>query len=124
MNRAHEECIELLNIVHEICKSSHLQYTISADTLIAYENKMAFDECIPIIYIAAAYDHFLLLKEKLSDFCNQHSGYSLHDQPNTEQFDTFDFWFVKESKINFREDRKKEAFYYGTRLVATPLLCG
>ena len=35
--------------------------------------------------------------------------------------DTFDLWFVKESKIKFHEDRKKESFYYGTRLIVTPL---
>lgn len=123
MNRAHEECMELLNIVHGICKNNNLKYTISADTLIAYENGMKFDECVPIIYLAAMYDDFILLKEKLYVFCNHSDGYSLHDYTNTEQFDTFDFWFVKESKINFQEDRKKEAFYYGTRLIVTPLFC-
>lgn len=121
MNKAHKECIELLNIIHRICKSRNLKYTISADTLIAYENGMEFDECVPIIYIAAMYDNFLMLREELSAFCKDHSGYSLHDHTNTEQFDTFDIWFVKESKIDFPEDRKNVAFYYGTRLAITPL---
>lgn len=121
MNKAHEECIELLNIVHGICKDKNLKYTIAATTLISYEKGVKFENCAPIIYIAVMYDHFLRLKEALCGFCGAHDGYSFHDYTNTEQFDTFESWFVKESKIKFREDRKKEAFYYGTRLIITPL---
>lgn len=121
VNKAHEESIELLNIVHGICKNKNLKYTISADTLIAYEGEMDFDECIPIIYIATMYDNFKLLRAELCNFCNNNNGYSVHDYANTEQFDSFDLWFVKESKINFQEARKKDGFYYGTRLIITPL---
>lgn len=121
VNKAHEECIELLSIVHKICKNNNLKYTISADTLIAYDGKMEFDECIPIIYIAVMYNDFKVLKEELSSFCNYNNEYSLHDFENTEQFDTFDLWFVKESKIKFCEERRKVSFYYGTRLIITPL---
>ncbi len=121
MNKAHEECIELLNIIHGICKNENLKYTIASNTLIAYENGVEFEKCAPIIYIALMYDHFVRLKEALCGFCSEHGGYSFHDYTNTEQFDTFESWFVKESKIKFREDRKKEAFYYGTRLIITPL---
>lgn len=121
MNKAHEECIELLNIVHRICKNENLKYTIASNTLIAYENGVEFEKCAPIIYIAVMYNHFVRLREVLCGFCSEHSGYSYHDYTNTEQFDAFESWFVKESKIKFREDRKKEAFYYGTRLIITPL---
>ena len=121
MNKAHEESIELLRIVHEICKNKNLKYTISADTLIAYERGMEFELCIPIIYIATMYHNFKALRAELYNFCSRRNGYSVHDYTNTEQFDTFDLWFVKESKIKFHEDRKKESFYYGTRLIVTPL---
>lgn len=121
MNQAHEECIDLLKIVHEICKNKNLIYTISADTLISHVNGLAFEECVPIVYIAMMYRDFQILKDQLHLFCKNNLEYSLHDYLNTQQFETFETWFVKESNIRFSEERQKDAFYYGTRMVITPL---
>ena len=110
MNKAHEECIELLQIVHGICKKENLKYTIASNTLIAYENGVEFEKCAPIIYIALMYRHFVRLKEALCGFCSEHSGYSFHDYTNTEQFDTFESWFVKESRSSFgRTGRRRHS---------------
>lgn len=121
MSKAHEECMELLEIVHEICKKNDLKYTITANTLIAYDRGIEFDEYAPIIYIAAMYHDFSLLREHLLDFCKKDHRFSVHDYTNTEQFDTFELWFVKEPQMTFREERKKDSFYYGTRFIIMPL---
>lgn len=121
MNEAHRESLELLDIVHKICKENNLCYTLTADTLIAYANGMDFADCNPVIYLAAVYKDYQRLFGLLKDFCSVHEGYSIHDYRNTEQFDTFDCWFIKESKIHFKEEKRRDAFYYGTRLVITPL---
>lgn len=121
MNEAHIESLELLDIVHKICWENNIQYTITADTLIAYANGVEFVDCLPVIYMAVIYKEYRRLYELLERFCSENKGYSIHDYRNTEQFDTFDCWFVKESRINFREEKKKDSFYYGTRLVITPL---
>lgn len=120
MNNAHKECLELLQIIHKISKKNKLKYTLAADSLVAYNNGVNFDDCPPIIYLAIVYPEFLILKKALKDYCIQHEDYSVHDHENTLQFDTFEMWFVKESKICFSEQRQKDAFYYGTRLVITP----
>lgn len=121
MNTAHKECIDLLSIVHNLCKSCGVKYTISANTLILYENNIDFESNAPIIHIACAYPQYLILKDKLLAFCNQNKDYSFHDYSNTDQFETFEAWFVKEGKMEFSDARKKESFYYGTRLIITPL---
>ncbi len=121
MNEAHRESLELLDIVHKICVEKGLRYTITADTLIAREGGMQFEDCAPVIYLAALYEDYRRLFALLEHFCGMNKGYSLHDYRNTEQFDTFDCWFVKESRIHFREEKRRDAFYYGTRLVITPL---
>lgn len=121
MNTAHYESLELLKIVHGICVDNNIKYTIAADSLIEYKNKMEFGDCIPIIYIALMYKDCELLCNLLQQYCENHIGYSFHDYKNTEQFDTFERWFIKESKINFSKTKIKDSFYYGTRLIITPL---
>ena len=121
MNQAHEECLELLKIVHRICSDRQLKYTITADTLIAYVYGLQFDESIPIVYIAMMYRDFLVLRNELLLLGESKTGYSVRDHFNTPQFDTFEMWFVKEPELVFTEERKQEGFYYGTRLVITPL---
>ena len=121
MNLAHIESLELLKIVHEICKKNNIKYTISSGSLIAYEHKMDFEQCVPIIYIALFYPEYEKLGIYLKQYTENNSDYSYHDFYNTEQMDGFESWFVKESKIIFPEKKKKDSFYYGTRLVITPL---
>ncbi|MCM1120364.1 MAG: LicD family protein [bacterium] len=121
MNEAHKESLELLDIVHKICRENNLCYTLTADTLIAYANGMDFTDCNPVIYLAIIYKDYQRLFMLLKNFCSENKGYSIHDYRNTAQFDTFDCWFVKESKIHFEEEKRGDAFYYGTRLVITPL---
>lgn len=121
MNIAHEEALELLQIVHEICAKDKIKYTITADTIIAYDAKMSFDDCEPIIYLAVLYNDFLKLKKSLTEYCEQNDQFTFHDYKNTEQFDTFEAWFVKLPKFQLPDNRKKESFYYGTRLILIPL---
>lgn len=121
MNVAHKEALELLGIIHKICEKEKIKYTIAADTLIAYDAKMDFGECEPIIYIALMYPDFVILKERLENFCKQDKSFSFHNYKNTKQFETFEAWFVKLPKFKLPDNRKDERFYYGTRLIITPL---
>lgn len=121
LNKAHKESLELLNIVHKICKIKNITYTITADTLIAYQNNVPFENCVPMIYIAVMYPDFLQIKTELLQYCNNNCQYSIHDYTNTKQFNTFELWFVKEADIQFPDYKKDDAFYYGTRLIVTPL---
>ena len=121
MNDAHKDCLELLKIVHGICEVKNIIYTIAADTLIAYEKSVEFEQNLPVIYIACLYPEFSKLRKSLIDFCQDTDKFSLHDYTNTEQFETFEMWFVKEPRIHFQENRMKDAFYYGTRLIITPI---
>lgn len=123
MNQAHAESLELLEIVHTICKSQDIQYTLADNTLISYVNGINFEESIPMIQIALLYPAFIKLKKALKEFCAIHSEeYSLHDYSNTKQFYSLDMWFVKMAKIQFSSSREEDSFYYGTRLIITPLL--
>lgn len=121
MNSAHKAALELLRTVDEICVQNQITYTIAADTLLYYAEALPYYESIPIIYIALLYPDYCRLKKRLHQFCSDHQGYSLHDHRNTRQFETLDFWFVKHSRVKLDEQRHNEEFYYGTRLVATPL---
>jgi len=121
LNEAHQESLELLDIVHKICIENNILYTVTADTLIAYAGGMEFEACSPVIYLALPYKEFRRLYALLEKFCGANRGYTVHDYRNTEQFDTFDCWFVREPKMTFREEKRKDSFYYGTRLVITPL---
>ena len=121
MNLAHMESLELLKIVHGICKNNNIKYTISSESLITYEENMDFKQCVPITYIALFYKEYEKLGNCLKQFVEMNKEYSFHDYYNTEQMDGFESWFVKEPKIVFPEKKKKESFYYGTRLVITPL---
>lgn len=121
MNVAHKEALELLGIIHKICEKEKIKYTIAADTLIAYDAKMDFGECEPIIYIALMYPDFVILKERLENFCKQDKSFSFNDYKNTKQFETFEAWFVKLPKFKLPDNRKDERFYYGTRLIISPL---
>lgn len=120
MNVAHEESLELLKIIHQLCEKD-IKYTIAGASLIAYEYDMKFEECIPIIYIALMYKDYKVLGEKLKQYVKNHPAYSYHDYYNTIQMDAFESWFVKEPKMIFPQKRKQESFYYGTRLVITPV---
>lgn len=121
MNLAHRESLELLEIVHQICKENDIKYTLSAASLIAYENNMDFEQCVPIIYISLFYREYKELESHLKSFVEHNKEFSYHNYYNTEQMDGFESWFVKEPKIVLSEGKKKESFYYGTRLVITPL---
>ena len=121
MNLAHRESLELLEIVHQICKENNIKYTLSAASLIAYENNMDYEQCVPIIYISLFYREYMELEKHLESFVEHNKEFSYHNYYNTEQMDGFESWFVKEPKIALPEGKKKESFYYGTRLVITPL---
>lgn len=121
MNNAHKESLELLGIVHNKCIGAGIKYSISADTLISLEGGLGFDDYIPEIYLSLVYCDYIRLREILINFCQENPGFSYHDYRNTDQFETFEAWFVKESQIHFSDSRKKDAFYYGTRLIITPL---
>lgn len=120
MRETHEECRELLRIVQRISEKENLNYTLTMDSLIAYEEKIGFEELTPIIYITLAYSEFVVLKRELDDFCVSNEGYSVHDYSNTKQFDTFELWFVKRPSICFSDSRKADTFYYGTRMIIVP----
>lgn len=111
--------LELLNIVHKFCISENIVYTISADTLINYEYS-SFLQAPSTIYITLMNESFINLKKYLEEFCKENTEYSIHDFANTEQFNTLDMWFVKRpnDKLKFND---ASSFYYGTRLVITPL---
>ena len=121
MNLAHKESLDLLEIIHKVCVDEGIKYTIAGGSLIAYEFDKNYEDCIPIIYIALLYKDYEILGEKLKQYIIVHPGYSYHDYENTNQMDAFESWFVKESRINFSEKRREESFYYGTRLVITPI---
>lgn len=121
MNKAHEEALELLKIVHKICNGENIKYTIAADTLIAYDARMKFDDCVPIIYLSLIYCDYLRLKRGLEEYCEHNNSFSFHDYKNTNQFDSFEAWFVKMPKFSLPENREKDRFYYGTRLIIIPM---
>lgn len=121
MNSAHQESLELLEIVHKLCMQRDIKYTIFGESLIEYEYNMEFDKSVPIVYIALLCDEFKILSDELKKYVKEHVEYSYHDHENTSQMNAFESWFVKESKIVFSEKRKKESFYYGTRLVIVPI---
>lgn len=121
LNRAHKNALELLKIAHEICQEKGFKYTLAADTLIGYVNELPFSDDMPIIYIALMYQDFCVLRERLSQFCENNQDYSIHDYSNTEQFNTFELWFVKHAHIQLKLNSKQEAFYYGTRMIIVPL---
>lgn len=121
MNEAHKESLELLKIVHMICIEEKIKYTITADTLIAYDAGMNYDDCPPIIYISLLFCDFNKLKIRLEKLCRQNINYSLHDYKNTKQFDTFEAWFVKMPKFQLDKKRQDDRFYYGTRLIIVPM---
>lgn len=121
LNSAHREALALLEIVDDLCTQNQLKYTLASGTLIAYINAVPFSKSEPGITVALLYPHFLKLKEELERYCENNDGFSLHDYTNTEQFETVDLWFVKQSRVRLSESRKKEEFYYGTRLVISPV---
>ena len=121
MNEAHVESLELLKIVHTICDEEKMKYSIVADTLIAYVEGMNFDDCVPIIYIALLYNDFLRLKKRLIQYCKHNKHFSFHDYNNTDQFESFEAWFVKMPRFEMDESREKDRFYYGTRLIINPI---
>lgn len=120
LNSAHQTALDLLKIVDSYCVKEGLIYTLSMDNLISL-GKLDFSECAPIISIAMEYDNFKRVEEYLKEYCDETIGYSLHNYENTEQFNTADMWFVKHSRVKLSEPRADEEFYYGTRLVITPL---
>ncbi len=121
LNRAHRMALELLEIVDGLCTKNQLKYTLASGTLIAYVNEVPFSKSVPTITVALLYPHFCKLKEELIKYCEDNDGFSLHDYTNTEQFETVDLWFVRQSRVRLGERRKKEEFYYGTRLVISPV---
>lgn len=121
MNVAHNESLELLKIVNDICVNEDLKYTIIGPSLIAYEYGLDFNDCIPINYIALMYPDYKILCRKLEEYSNEHPEYSYHYYENTRQMNAFEGWFVKEAKIVFPERKKEDAFYYGTRMVISPV---
>ena len=123
MNEAHKESLELLSIVHKICVDDNIKYTLAGPSIIEYENNMDFDYCEPIVYIAVIYSDYVRLCEKLQQYSETNSDYSFHDYYNTIQMNAFEAWFVKEAKLPLIEQKKSVAFYYGTRLIITPVFC-
>ena len=120
MNRAHEDAIELLRIVDDICVQKDLVYTLSGDSLISY-NKLDFERSYPAISIAMEYNSFKVVVNRLEDLCLNNSDYSLHDYRNSKQFFTSEVWLVKKSRVKLDEGRADEEFYYGTHLSIIPL---
>ena len=118
LNEVHKEVLEMLRIVHNFCVDKNIKYTIAADTLINYNN-MHFSECAPIIYIAVRYENFQKIEKYLMDLCANNNYYSIHNFNNTKQFNTLDTWFVK--KCNLKNCNSEESFYYGAKLIITPL---
>ncbi len=121
LNQAHQDALQLLEIIHGICTAENLAYTLTADTLACFTEGFPFKKAVPAIYIAVTYREFLIIREKLLGFCEEREGYSVHDFSNTKQFDSLDLWFVKHAHICPNSDSPEEAFYYGARLVMTPL---
>ncbi len=121
MNRAHKEALLLLRIVDRICVKRQMRYTITANTLLYYVYSLPFSESGPAVCIALLYSDFCILKKQLLKYCEENQDYSLHDHANTEHFETLDVWFVKHSRVRLEGDRCREEFYYGTKLILTPL---
>ena len=121
LNKAHRNALELLEITHELCREKDIKYTLMADTLIGYVNQLPFSEDNPIIYVALMYQDFCVLREQMLQFCNNNQGYSVHDYSNTEQFNTFELWFIKHANVQLNQKSKQDAFYYGTRMIIVPL---
>lgn len=120
LNNVHREALGLLKIVHRFCVDEGIKYTISAGTLLNY-GKIPFSQNPPIIYIDIMYDGFQKLESFLKKFCLDNEGYSIHNFENTTQFNTLDMWFVKHSRVKLPGKRSEDEFYYGARLVITPL---
>ena len=76
LNEAHKESLELLGIIHNICINNRIKYTISADSLVAFEGGMDFDDCIPVVYISLLFKEFSILKKEIMEFCGDNQEYS------------------------------------------------
>ncbi len=121
LNSAHRDALELLQIVDGVCGRDRINYTIGAATLIYHARSLPFSESVPAIYISLLYPDFCRLRESLERYCTENAGFSLHGYFNTPQFQSLDLWFVKHSRVQLSQCRKQEEFYYGTKLVVTPL---
>lgn len=120
MSSTHYEALELLQIIHTICKKKKLPYTLVGSALLCHVKGKSFAEIPPNIHIALKYTYFQILQDELRKFVEHNPGYILADKENCKQFTTLSLWFAKKNLVNLPDDRKEDEIYYDTHLEIIP----
>lgn len=117
----HKDALELLGLIHDLCKENEIYYTLVGKALLCYVHEHSFYNVRPQISIALKYSDFIRLKEILKSYIKVHSGYFLVDKDSCKQFDTLEIWFAKKSKVSLPENRKEDEIYYDVYLSIIPI---
>ncbi len=120
MTEAHYEALELLGVIHQICKDNNLRYTLVGEALVRYLNKQSISAGSPNISIVLKYEDFCILKDRIKSYVGETSDYVFADINNVRQFDSLSFWFAKRNKVLLPEGREQDEIYYYTHINVTP----
>jgi len=121
LSGAHLDALELLKIIHDICKKEHLSYSLWDDCLICHFYGKPFANISPYIVIALKYGHFQKLRGLLLRFVQEHPDYILADPDHEQQFDSMGLWLAKRNGVKLPEGREQDELYYYAHVEVRPV---